>query len=75
MVNRFEIHLANVRILPCLFRMTKRRVEDAALPVHLAPGHGKIVVVAVDAGIVLVVSLEASRLSSTLTLSRDHALG
>ena len=32
-------------------------VEDAALAVHLAPGHGEVMIGAMDAGIVVVVEL------------------
>ena len=71
----FEIHFANVGVVPGFLGVAEGGIEDAPVAIHLAPGYGKIVIGAVDTWIIGVVSLVGSRLSSTFTLSRDHAFG
>src|ERR1700728_3866639 len=56
-LDRFKIHLANIRILPRFSRMSKRGVENPALAIHFAPCHWKVVVGAVDTRVVRVVQL------------------
>ena len=51
----FKVHFAHVGVVPGLLGVAEGRVEDAALSVHLAPRHGKIMVGAMDARIVGVV--------------------
>src|SRR5579872_3590694 len=50
----FEIHLADVRVVPGFLSVAQCRIEDSTLAIHLVPGNGKIVIRTVDARIVVV---------------------
>src|ERR1700759_2044446 len=52
--DRFEVHLADIGILPGLFGVTQCGIEDAPLAVHLAPGDGKVMICAMNTRVVVV---------------------
>src|SRR5580692_12550592 len=54
-LDRFKIHLANVRVSPGLFRVAEGRIKNAPLAVHLVPGDSEIVIRSVDARVVRIV--------------------
>ena len=53
----FEVHRADVGIVPRLLSMTERGVENAAFAIHFAPGHGKVMVSAMNSRIVVIIEL------------------
>src|ERR1700733_3175481 len=55
--DRFEVHLADIWILPRLFGVSQSGVEDTAFAIHLAPRDGKIMVGAMNARIVRIIQL------------------
>src|SRR5882724_1239469 len=40
-LDRFKIHLANVRIVPRFFGMAEGGIKDSSLAIHFAPRHGE----------------------------------
>ncbi len=74
-LDRFKIHLADVRVTPSLFGVAEARIKNTPFAVHFVPRYGEIMIGSVDARVIGIIEFRGIEAEQDVDLVARPLLG